>query len=122
MPTKTVLVKPYNREVDGHSEHVKSYRRRIHYRHEDPNPEEPHEVMEEIHVKGHESESRTGKRERVKPYNYEREEERFGGGSKKLYNKVYKEYRAKGYSKKRAREIAGGTVGKVYREKEAGVR
>ena len=123
MPYRHVNVRSYDRDVDGRREHVKAHKRRVYYRPgEEPTPEGPYEVTEPIHVDAHESTSRSGKPEKVGSYDYVRKEERFSGGSKDLYKKVYKEYRAKGYSKRRAREIAGGTVGKVYREKmkEAG--
>ncbi len=122
MSYRYVHVKSYNRIEDGHREHVRSYRRRARRSEEELTPEDPHEVEERIHVKGHESESKTGKIEHVRPYNYERKEERFNGGSKELYRKVYREYREKGYSKKRAKEIAGGVVGEVYRRKLAEAR
>lgn len=80
-------------------------------------PEEPHEVDVRVHVEGHESHSKAGSKERVRPYSYDREEKRFGGHSKELYRKVYREYRAKGYSNAESKRIAGGTVGDVYRAK-----
>jgi hypothetical protein len=123
MPYRHVNVRGYDRDVYGRKEHVKAHKRRVYYRPgEEPTPVEPYEVTESIHVDAHESTSRSGGPEKVGSYDYARREERFSGGSKELYNKVYREYRAKGYSKSRAREIAGGTVGKVYREKmkEAG--
>lgn len=116
-----VKVRPYDRTVGGHDEHVKGYTRETggRRRPDELPPEEPKEVIETIHVEAHESESKKGRPEKVKSYNYERKEKKFRGGSSELYRKVYNEYRRKGYSKDRAREIAGGVVGTVYREKLA---
>ena len=80
-------------------------------------PEEPHEVEVNVHVKPHDSTSVSGRKERVKGYSYTREEERFGGESKQLKRKIYREYRAKGYSREEANRIAGDTVGDLYRAK-----
>ena len=123
--TRTVKVRPFNRTVDGRREHVKGYTREgrgsAHSDNELP-PEEPHEVEVSVHVSPHESTAATGKKEHVKGYSYKREEERFGGESKRLKRKIYEEYRRKGYSPAESERIAGDTVGDVYRRKlkEAG--
>ena len=117
---RTVKVRPFNRTVDGRTEHVKGYARKgtgsPHSDSELP-PEEPHEVDVSVHVSPHESTSASGKKERVRGYSYRREEERFGGESKRMKRKIYEEYRRKGYSPAESERIAGDTVGDVYRRK-----
>ena len=113
-------VSAHDRNREGRRGHVREYKRRgeSHARMDaELPPEEPHEVTADVRVKPHESTSVSGKRERVRGYSYTREEERFGGESKQLKRKIYREYRAKGYSREEANRIAGDTVGDVYRAK-----
>ena len=122
---RTVKVRPFDRTVDGRKEHVKGYARKGTASSRSDSelpPEEPHEVDVSVHVSPHESTSASGKKERVKGYSYRREEERFGGESKRMKRKIYEEYRRKGYSPAESERIAGDTVGDVYRRKlrEAG--
>lgn len=115
--SRKVRVGAYNKK-DG--EHVRGYTKTVDgsgRRMDELPPEKPHEVEVEVHVSGHESHSREGKEEHVKPFTEKRKEKRFKGKSRELYEQVYREYRAKGYSKEEARRIAGGTVGNQYRKK-----
>ena len=117
---RTVKVRPFDRTVDGRREHVKGYSRSGRGRSRSDGelpPEEPHEVEVSVHVSPHESTSSSGKKERVKGYSYSREEERFGGESRRMKRKIYGEYRRKGYSPAESERIAGDTVGDVYRRK-----
>ncbi len=112
----TTTVRGYSRS-DG--THVRAHTRRVDGRTASENelPTEEHDVGEDVHVKRHESHSASGRKESVRAYDYKRDEKRFGGHSRELHDKVYREYRAKGYSKAESERIAGDVVGDVYRKK-----
>ncbi len=101
--------------------HVKPYNAHFHIKH--------------YKVKGHYTTLRNGKKKwipahqavhHVKVYHvsgkeFSREELRFGGHSKEVFNKIFEEEKKKhpNYSEKKLKEIAGGAVGKIYRHKIA---